>query len=401
MPVNQEVWITGIGLVTALGEGIEAQWAGLATPETWRARIDSTSFAPFHIHPVAGLDLDRQIPKKGDQRAMGPLMHYGVYAAGLALADAGIAGDADALGKVDISVASPGGERDIAADEQIFAAMEGANDPGRVLNERLLADLRPTLFLAQLPNLFAGNISIVHGAIGSSRTFMGEEAAGIAALRNGFLRVRAGQSEISLVGGCFNAARADSLLLYGPGGYLLDRPWAPLWSRPPAGMTLGSMGAFLVLEPAALAARRGRRPHARLLSVLADQTDRQPDAASRAAERQLQALPPMETGGLAILSGASGAGAATEEERRWLAALAVRRGGLAVRGTAAALGHGMEASFLANLALAASCAERGALFPPLAPEDPLESETGPIDRVLVTGWGHHRGEGLALVEAAR
>ena len=38
-----------------------------------------------------------------------------------------------------------------------------------------MSDLRPTLFLAQLSNLLAGNISIVHGVTGSSRTFMGEE----------------------------------------------------------------------------------------------------------------------------------------------------------------------------------------------------------------------------------
>lgn len=398
--MNREVWITGIGLVTALGEGLEAQWQALAAPERWRARIDSASFAPFHVHPITGLELDRQIPRKGDQRAMGPLMHYGVHAAGLALADAGIAGDAAALAETDISVAAPCGERDVAVDEQIFAAMAGANDPGRILNERLLTDLRPTLFLAQLPNLFAGNISIVHGAIGSSRTFMGEEAAGIAALRNGFLRVQAGQSEISLVGGCFNASRADGLLLYGPGGYLLEQPWAPLWRRPAAGMTLGSVGAFLVLEPASRAAHRGRIPHARLGAVLADQTDRAAGAAAKAADRQLTALR-LENSGLVVLSGASGAGAATAEEYRWLRALAERRGGLAVRGTAAAIGHGMEASFLANLALAASCVERGALFPALAPEDPLEAEAGPVRQALVTGWGHHRGEGLALVEPAR
>ncbi len=47
------------------------------------------------------------------------------------------------------------------------------------LNERLMNDLRPTLFLAQLSNLLAGNIAIVHGVTGSSRTFMGEEAAGV------------------------------------------------------------------------------------------------------------------------------------------------------------------------------------------------------------------------------
>ena len=46
-----------------------------------------------------------------------------------------------------------------------------------------MSDLRPTLFLAQLSNLLAGNISIVHGVTGSSRTFMGEEAAGVDAVR--------------------------------------------------------------------------------------------------------------------------------------------------------------------------------------------------------------------------
>ena len=52
-----------------------------------------------------------------------------------------------------------------------------------------MSDLRPTLFLAQLSNLLAGNISIVHGVTGSSRTFMGEEAAGIDAARIALARI--------------------------------------------------------------------------------------------------------------------------------------------------------------------------------------------------------------------
>ena len=53
-----------------------------------------------------------------------------------------------------------------------------------------MSDLRPTLFLAQLSNLLAGNISIVHGVTGSSRTFMGEEAAGVDAVRIAAARIR-------------------------------------------------------------------------------------------------------------------------------------------------------------------------------------------------------------------
>jgi len=53
-----------------------------------------------------------------------------------------------------------------------------------------MSDLRPTLFLAQLSNLLAGNISIVHGVTGSSRTFMGEEQSGVDAVRIAHARFR-------------------------------------------------------------------------------------------------------------------------------------------------------------------------------------------------------------------
>ena len=77
-----------------------------------------------------------------------------------------------------------------------------------------MSDLRPTLFLAQLSNLLAGNISIVHGVTGSSRTFMGEEFAGIDAIRIAHARIGAGQSDIALVGGSYNGERPDLLMLY-------------------------------------------------------------------------------------------------------------------------------------------------------------------------------------------
>ena len=64
-----------------------------------------------------------------------------------------------------------------------------------------MSDLRPTLFLAQLSNLLAGNIAIVHGVCGTSRTFMGEEVAGVDAARIALARIAAGQSDIALIGG--------------------------------------------------------------------------------------------------------------------------------------------------------------------------------------------------------
>ena len=168
----RETWITGIGIVSCLGEGAEAHWQVLTDR---RGNVDAETFAPYLVHPLAPINLDLQIPKKGDQRQMEAWQRIGTYAAGLALADAGVKGNADLLSHMDMVVAAGGGERDIAVDGTILTNKSKAANPEAFLNERLMSDLRPTLFLAQLSNLLAGNISIVHGVTGSSRTFMGEE----------------------------------------------------------------------------------------------------------------------------------------------------------------------------------------------------------------------------------
>lgn len=399
--VGREAWITGCGLITALGTDEETQWRALGDPAARRGAVDSASFAPFHVHPMVPVELDRWIPRKPDQRAMGPLMHYGCIAAGMALASAGIAGDKDRLRETHLIVAAGGGERDLAADERILGVLDTAEAPERILAEKLSGELRPTLFLAQLPNLFAGNISLVHGVDGSSRTFMGEEAAGLDAVRIAADRLWGGQGDMFLVGAAYNASRKDSLLLYQPAGLLLEGPFRPLWQRPAAGMCLGSIGAFLVLEARDHAEARGARPLARLAAIESDRCDRAPGAATRNAERQWQGLKDRLGGGpVPVLSTASGAGPATAEERALLEELQRRGTVSAVRGIAGALGHGMEAAFPAALAIAALGLRDNRLVPPLAEGDPLEmAVAGPVERVAISCWGHRRGEGLAVVEA--
>src|ERR1700681_576853 len=263
-----EVWITGIGLATSLGEGLDANWDAL---NQRRINVDEKGFAPYVVHPWAQVNLDTQIPKKGDQRQMEAWQRIGTYAAGLALDSAGVKGNKEILGRMDMIVAAGGGERDLAVDCGILnLEAKGSSAPG-FLNERLMSDLRPTLFLAQLSNLLAGNIAIVHGVTGSSRTFMGEEAAGVDAARIALARIAAGQSDIALIGGSQNRERQDLLVLYEFGEFNLKDKFAPVWERgAPGGFALGSGGAFLVIESRAHAEARGAKPFARLTNVVAD-----------------------------------------------------------------------------------------------------------------------------------
>lgn len=392
-----ETWITGIGLASSLGEGLDANWEALTSGTV---NVDAKTFAPFIVHPLAPVNFDKQIAKKGDQRQMEAWQRIGTYAAGLALDSAGIKGNTDILGRMDMIVAAGGGERDLTVDGAILTEYVKSNAAPEFLNTRLQSDLRPTLFLAQLSNLLAGNISIVHGVTGSSRTFMGEEAAGVDAVRVALARIAAGQSDIALVGAAHNGERKDMLLVYEFGNFNLKDRFAPVWSRgPKGGFALGSGGAFLVLESKQHAQARGAKPFARLTDVIADRAPRKGAKADTAITNSLEnlwsKLDPASSG-TAIITGVTGAEPATAQERQFLN----RHKTVPVRATATRFGHLMEGQFTLGLALAALAISKGELFPPGDQSGAEIAMSTPPSQIVVIGTGHWRGEGMALVEAA-
>lgn len=389
----REAWITGVGIVSCLGEGSDAHWQKLMAA---RPGADASTFAPFVVHPIAAINYDTQIPKKGDQRQMEAWQRIGTYAAGLALDSAGVKGKPEILSHMDMIVAAGGGERDVAVDSIILSGMPQAPNKAAFLNERLMSDLRPTLFLAQLSNLLAGNISIVHGVTGSSRTFMGEESAGVDAVRIALSRITAGQSDIALVGGAHNGERPDLLMLYEFSNSNLKRQFAPVWERDEdGGFALGSLGAFLVIEAREHAEKRGAKPMARLISVVSDRSQRTPGAVTATLNRLWDKIKSkIREKHAAALSGATGVSQITSEERRFFE----QHGDLAVRATGTYLGHGLEPQFPMNVALATVVLQHASLFPPCDSTGLEQPMNGALDQVLVTSVGHWRGEGLALLE---
>jgi 3-oxoacyl-[acyl-carrier-protein] synthase II len=393
MTEPKQAWITGIGIVSSLGEGLDTHWDAL---HARRINVDEKRFAPYIVHPLAPLSFDAQIPKKGDQRQMEAWQRIGTYAAGLALDSAGVKGNQEILGRMDMIVAAGGGERDVAVDMAILNAYIKGNSAPSFLNERLMNDLRPTLFLAQLSNLLAGNIAIVHGVSGTSRTFMGEEAASIDAARIALARIASGQSDIALIGAAHNGERPDILILYEFGDYNLTDKFSPVWAREKnSGFALGSAGVFLVIESREHAQARGAKPYAKLTNVVADLAKRkQPGAVTKSLEALWPQLGVHADRGN-LITGATGAEPVTSEEKAFLK----QHPGYAVRSTGTSFGHTLETQFPLGLALAALSISKGALFPPNDPTGLEVEMSEPPTQIVVVGTGHWQGEGIALVEA--
>lgn len=400
-----DVWVTGIGLVSSLGEGAEAHWnapspAGEAVP-----RIDVDRFPPYCVHPLAdGINVNRLIPSKADQKQMGMWQRQGVHAAGLALEDAGILGNETLLDRMDLVVAAGNGERDEALDGRVLESMAGRtpDEAASVLNSALMAGLRPTLYLGELSNLLAGNIQIVLKVTGSSRTLKGEEIAGLSAVEDAARRIETGEATLALVGGSLNAERHDLLLGGELGGNLWQQPFVPVWQRVEAGggFVPGSAAAFLVLEDAAHAEARGAKAYARIAGIGASRTRREAkgdiQTSLAAVLDRIGFVRNVDT--LAVLSGASGVEPATSEELAFLRGIGSDRPAIGLRAYGTALGHTVEAHFPLGVALACLALHRPGFYPPSDGSDieqPMESVP---DSILVTCVGHWRGEGLAILE---
>ncbi|WP_208435758.1 beta-ketoacyl-ACP synthase [Bartonella phoceensis] len=389
---GQAVFITGIGLISSLGEGVNHHWDLLNNP-TVAPNLDYTTFSPYTVHKLPEVDWNLQIPKKSDQRQMGTWQRLGTYAAGLALDDAGMKDNEQFTSTMDMIVAASGGERDIVVDTQILSQARTTVDHASMLNSVLTTELRPTLFLAQLSNLLAGNISIVHKVTGSSRTFMGEEGSGLSALQIAVSRIRSGQSTHALVGSSYNAQSYDMLLAHELGGLLTRSGWSPVWDRenyPGGGVITGSCGIFLVLESREHARKRNARAYAEISQIITDQTDR---TKIPLEESIISMLKTMEARSTLAISAASGFHKVTKAEQN-----ALDTADMFYRGITTLFGYMREAQFLLALALAALAVKKKCSFPALSAHE--KSFSKEVHEAFVTSVGIKRAEGIVRLATA-
>lgn len=396
-----DVVVTGIGIVTSHGVGVDLHSEAL-NQDHITAQIDNEIVAPYPVYKLPEIDWGEQIPRRGDQRQMGNWQRLGVFAAGLALDDAGFKDDMDACGSMDMIIAAGGGERDLEVDTMIVDGSLQRNDKDILLNETLRTELRPTLFLAQLSNLMAGNISIVHKVTGSSRTFMGEEGAGVSAMETAFARIKSGQSTHCLVGGAYVGEREDVLITYEAINQLEKSPPRPFWERHKnedadrGGLILGSAGAFLILEAREHAQQRGAKIYAQLDDVRGDAGVRSKDEFMARAKGLKSDVGATDAKDLLVISGASGAKDISAWEKTFLE---TEFSDSTIRTSAAAFGHSLEAQFPLGLALASIALHNDQKVGTFAKGLDQQMEQA-ANQAIVTSFGHNHSEGMASLSKA-
>ena len=66
-----DVVITGVGIVTSQGVGVEPHLALLTAGTSPAVRVETEKFSPYPVHPLPEIDWSQQIAKRGDQSISG------------------------------------------------------------------------------------------------------------------------------------------------------------------------------------------------------------------------------------------------------------------------------------------------------------------------------------------
>jgi 3-oxoacyl-[acyl-carrier-protein] synthase II len=249
----REAWITGIGLVTALGGDRETTWAGLLAGRSGIRTLTLFDTTSYRTHLAAQVDESKlrlpEVPARVARNAS-RASRFALAAAAEALADAGLPTDTRAR---DWGLVLGGGTAGLFEAEAFVARRLRGGPHARGLREIIeVPQDSPADRMAEVFSLTGPRITITTAC--SSSTI----AVGMAAETVGD-----GETPIALAGG------SDALCRLTYAGFNSLRAVDPGPARPfdrrRKGLSLGEGAAILVVEDAEHARRRGAHPYARVV----------------------------------------------------------------------------------------------------------------------------------------
>jgi 3-oxoacyl-[acyl-carrier-protein] synthase II len=265
----RRVVVTGMGLVTPLGVGLERNWSSLIEGESGISAIQSFDVADLPTKIAAqvprgdiasGLfNADDWVAPK-DQRKMDGFIVFALAAAAQAVEDAGWRPDSEeACERTGVMIGSG------------IGGLPGITEGALTLHERGPRRLSPFFIPANLINLASGHVSIRYGFTGPNHAVVTACSSGAHAIGDAARLIMLDDADVMICGGTeaavcrlglagFAAARALST------GFNHDPPRASRpWDRERDGFVMGEGAGILALEEYTHATRRRAKIYAEVI----------------------------------------------------------------------------------------------------------------------------------------
>ncbi|MFB6364562.1 beta-ketoacyl-ACP synthase II [Paenibacillus elgii] len=256
----ERVVLTGMGVISPLGNEVETFWNRLCRGESGISRINTFDTSRFKTK-IAGVvrefDADARFGRK-EARRMDRFCQFALAAAEQALEDSGLTLDEIDRERLGVYVGSGIG------GIQTLLEQDG------ILRDRGPERVSPTLVPMMISNMAAAMISIKYGALGPTLSPVTACSIGNTAIGEAFRLIRAGGADAIIAGGAEAAVTEISLASFGNATALSGRNDEPARASRPFdagrdGFVMAEGAGIVVLESLSHAQRRNARIYAEVI----------------------------------------------------------------------------------------------------------------------------------------
>ncbi len=250
--MKRRVVVTGLGLVTPVGNDVPTTWRALMNGESgadYIKKFDAEKFSAKFACEVKDFDALNFLDKK-EARRMGAFTHFALAASDEAVKHSGLVIDESNDEMVGTYISSGIGD---------FWAIEREHE--KLLNygpDRV----SPFFIVSAIVNLAAGNVSIRHGAKGPNSATATACSAGAHAIGDSFRIIERGDADAMICGGAESAITPMSVAGFASMRALSTRNDDPTHASRPfdlerEGFVIGEGAGILILEELEFAKARG------------------------------------------------------------------------------------------------------------------------------------------------
>ncbi|HWT03411.1 MAG TPA: beta-ketoacyl-ACP synthase II [Pyrinomonadaceae bacterium] len=258
--MQRRVVVTGVGLITPVGNSVEATWSALMQGRSgvdYIKKFDVEKFPVKFAAEVKDFDPLDYVEKK-EARKMGAFIHYAIAASDEAIRDSGLEITDENAEQVGTYISSGIGDFWAIEREHSKLLDEG---PGRV---------SPFFIPSAIVNLAAGQVSIRHGAKGPNSATATACAAGAHAIGDSFRLIQRGDADAMICGGAESAITPMSVAGFAAMRALSTRNDDPQHASRPFerdrnGFVIGEGAGIVILEELETARRRGAKIYAEIV----------------------------------------------------------------------------------------------------------------------------------------
>ncbi len=262
-PINaskRRVVVTGLGVVSPVGIGVQPAWSNLIAGKSGITRItkfDPSNFSSQVAGEVKDFDVSQYLPAK-EARRMDTFIQYGLAAAIEAVKDSGIEATEENAERIGVSIGSGIGG---------LGLIEQTND---TYDEGGPRKVSPFFIPGTIINMISGNLSIMFGFKGPNVSIVTACTTGTHSIGDAARMIEYGDADVMVAGGAEAAITELSVAGFASARALSSRNDDPAtasrpWDKDRDGFVIGEGAGVMVLEEYESAKKRGAKIYAELI----------------------------------------------------------------------------------------------------------------------------------------